>query len=61
MSSTHLYWNMMSLSALMSLMSILFISFSQSGWNDKQYQPTWAKKKPRLKLSGSFSVSANLW
>lgn len=59
--SIYLYWNMMSLSALMSLMSILCISFSQSGWNDRQYQPTWAKKNPRLKFSGSFSVSANLW
>lgn len=58
---SYLYWNIMSLSALMSFMSMRCISFSQSGWKERQYQPTWAKKKPRRKFNGSLTVSAYLW
>lgn len=52
---------MMSLSALMSFMSMRFISFSHSGWNERQYHPTCAKKNPRRKFRGSFVDSAYLW
>lgn len=57
----HLLWNITTLSALRSPSSS-FCPFSMtSGCLRTSSQPMWEKKKPRLALWGSASVSEYLW
>jgi hypothetical protein len=59
--SAYFWWKATTGSSMMSRMSIIFPHRNTSGCFVCMSQPTWAKKKPRLELWGSASVSLNLW